>query len=197
MLDKLIDVILQFLHFFQFLHVVRAYQRGVILRFGRFNRVVEPGLIWVWPFFIDEVYTTTVVDEPLTCGPQSLTTADGVQVVISTLFVITVNDVKKFLLEFEGGNLGILLIGHGAVAELVESHTWEELSKRASDDEEEEETGVKPKLAPSISRKLAATFRRRANRYGVGVTRAQIIELTRAKSLRLMGMHEGGGMVTR
>lgn len=193
--DKLIDIILQFLHFFQFLHVVRAYQEGIVLRFGRFHRVRGPGLAWVWPFYIEEIYTTGVVDEPIMVGPQSLTTADGVQVVTSALFVISVNDVKKFLLEFEGGNLGILLLGHGAVAELVESHTWDELSKRVAD--EDDEVVQNPKLPVSISRKLAHCLRRRSNKYGVGVTRAQVIELTRAKSLRLMGMNEGGGLAVK
>jgi len=193
MLDRLIDLILQFLHFFQFLHVVRAYQEGVVLRFGRFNRVVKPGLAWIYPFFIEELYTTGVVDEPLTVGPQSLTTSDGVQVVISALFIITIKNVKKFLLEFEGANSGVLLLGHGAVAELVESNTWDELSKRMSEEEEDEDS---PRLKPSISKKLAAGLRKRVDRYGVGVTRAQVIELTKARSLRLMGMHEGGGMAT-
>ncbi len=191
MFDKLIDVLVQFLHFFQFLHVVRAYQEGIVLRFGRCHRVKEPGLAWVWPFFIEEIYTVGVVDEPMTVGPQSLTTSDGVQVVTTALFITTVKDIRKFLLEFEGANAGILLIGHGAVAELVESHTWDELSKRTVGDDEEEEN---PKLKPSISKKLASLLRRKVDKYGVGVTRAQIIELTKARSLRLMGIAEGGGM---
>lgn len=187
----MIDLILQFLHFFQFLHVVRAYQKGVVLRFGKFHRMREPGLAWVWPFFIEEIYTTSVIDDPITVGPQSLTTADGIQVVTVALFIITVKDPRKFLLEFEGANAGIMLIGHGAVAELVESHTWDELSKRMAGDDEEEET---PRLRTSISKKLASLLRKKVDRYGVGVARAQIIELTKAKSLRLMGFHEGGGM---
>ncbi len=190
MLDKLVELVVQFISLFYFARTVESYKQGVILRFGKFNRIAEPGFHWMWPFAIEEMYTTGVVDEPIEVGPQSLTTKDGKSVVVSALFVITVDDIKKFILDLEGGNMGILLFARGALAELVQTTDYNDLAGSLDEDDEVLDTRRKP----SVSKKLASILRRRVKRYGSDVTRAQIIELTQAKSFRLWGGgdHSGG-----
>lgn len=192
MLEKLVDLIIQFFQFFQFLHIVHAYQKGVVLRFGRYQRSVNPGLVFTLPFFVDILLTFGAVDEPFTIGPQSLITKDGIMVVVSALFVVRVEDMRKFLLDFEGGNAGTMLLAHGALAELVESKTYAEITRRPLEPEDDDLD--RPGM-PSMSRRLATLLRRRVRDYGVSVIRAQVIELTKAKSIRLMGLDGGGRLV--
>src|ERR1035441_3346836 len=101
MFDKLIDLIVSFIHIFYFSCITYSYQRGVILRWGRPNRVVGPGFHWHWPFCIEHYMFANVVPETMTVGPQSLTTKDNRSVVLSTVVTFLVEDVQKFLLEIE------------------------------------------------------------------------------------------------
>lgn len=185
MFDKLVDILVLFWKGLKFVQVVDVWERGVVLRFGKYHRPAEPGVVWYWPFFVERVLTTTVVDEPMTIGPQSLTTADGKRVVVSALFVNTIEDPKKFLLELEGGNAAILLMAHGVLARFVETRTLEQLSPKI----DEEGPRPSPSDLPSPSRGLAAAMRRKMGVYGVGVTDAQLIELTDARSIRILGIH--------
>jgi len=175
--DKLVDVLLQFIHLFQVYHYVHAYERGVVLRFGRYHRNAEPGCVWVWPMGLEQVLTTNVKPEPLMVGPQSLTTVDGKQVAISAMFIVTVEDPKKFLLEMEGGFAALVMIAYGAVARMVESMRLEDL--KCADAEEITTTR-------SPSRELAKIMRRKVKEFGAGVHDAQITEMCETKSLRLL-----------
>ncbi len=172
MLDKLIDFLLQSLQLFQLYHFIPAYQRGVVLRFGKFHRLAEPGWLWVWPLRFEHVVTTNIQPEVIIVGPQSLTTADGHRIVISALFIIRVTDPKTFLLELEGGVGSISLIGQAAIAKFVESRNLHELYSRNDDI-----------LTPS--RKLETVMRHKVLEFGVLVSDAQICELSETRSLRL------------
>jgi len=174
MFDKLIDLLVQSIQLFQIYHFIPAYERGVVLRFGKFHRNAEPGWIWVWPLKLERVITTNVQPEPLMVGPQSLTTADGKRIVISAMFIIVVEDPRKFLLELEGGNSAILTIGAGALARFVESRKLEEIYCRDA-----EERQVSP------SKKLATAMRNKIKDFGAAVLDAQISDLCETRSLRL------------
>jgi regulator of protease activity HflC (stomatin/prohibitin superfamily) len=194
MLDKFLDFFLQFIHFFQFTYVVHSFERGVVLRFGKFHRLAEPGLVFAFPFFIEQVLTVYSVDEPIHIGPQSLTTSDGKRVVVCAVFVIAIENVAKFLLDLEGGKAAVLMFAQGALAEFVENKTWRELL--TPDPEEAEEDHAQSPAPRTLAKQLAACLRRKVLRkYGVGVVSAQITDLTEARSIRLMGVAEGLGHV--
>lgn len=184
MFDRLIGFVLDFLYAFQPCCTIADYQKGVVLRFGRFNRIAEPGLTWFIPFFVEHVITVTVVEEPMMIGPQSLTTADGRRVVVSMMFINIVTKPRKFLLELEGGNAALLMMAHGVLARFVESRTWADLAKKFDDEDEDK----KPSAARSTSRRLAAALQKRFEKYGVEIPDAQITEFTDARSIRLLGV---------
>lgn len=39
-------------------HIVMEWERAVVMRFGRFNRVAGPGLVFTWP--VIEFYTVRI-----------------------------------------------------------------------------------------------------------------------------------------
>ena len=55
MFEKLIDLLVGAWHRLCPLEIIEAYNRGVVLRFGRYHRTLEPGLHWKWPVAEDVV----------------------------------------------------------------------------------------------------------------------------------------------
>lgn len=168
MLEKLIDAILSSARLFRVCVVLREYERGVVLRWGRFHREIGPGFRWMWPFNVEECLYSTVVLETMDLGPQSLTTADEVAVVVRPVVTFTIDDVRKFLLEVDGAKNVIEDATCGILARLVIGATWE----RVRSDEFQAE----------VLRKVRAA----ARRWGVEVSAVQFADLTRSRSLRLI-----------
>jgi regulator of protease activity HflC (stomatin/prohibitin superfamily) len=76
--------------------IIDVYSGGGVLRWGKYHRTIGPGFHWKWPL-------AERVVEVLTCQttqrvpPQSLTTKDGVNVVISCIVRYEITDVEKFV----------------------------------------------------------------------------------------------------
>lgn len=174
MFDKLVELLVTFIKVFQCCHIVDAYERGIVLRFGRYNRPAEPGLIWLIPFYVERVISTTVVPEPMAVGPQSLVSEDGKKLVVEAVFIVTISDPKTFMIDFEGGNAGLLLILRGALARFIES-------KKLSDLTQPEENEKSPSVL------LAKAAQRVVRRYGAKIEDAQITQLIEARTYRLLG----------
>jgi regulator of protease activity HflC (stomatin/prohibitin superfamily) len=168
MFDKLVDLFISSLRLFQFFTVVPAYGGGVILRLGRYHRPAAAGFHWMWPFRVEECLSTNVVPETMLVGPQSLTTRDGVSLVISTVVTFAIDDVKVFLLEIEGAGQVIEDATYGIVAHMIMERTWAELAEI------------------DLANELGKTVRRAAKRYGVQIVQVQIADFTRSRSLRLV-----------
>ena len=168
MFDRLVDLFVQFLHLFRFFTAIRAYEGGVVLRFGKFHRVVEPGFRWMWPFRIEEVLVASVALETIRLDPQSLTSKDGVSVVIAVVVTYSVSDVHAYLIRVWNAQNVIEDSALGIVARVVESSTWEQLVK------------------PDFSEDLARQTRRAARKWGVDVSNVQVVDLTRSRSIRLI-----------
>jgi membrane protease subunit HflK len=105
MFDKLVDLLIQFIRIFQFSLVVKPYQLGVRLRFGKFHATLNPGVHLFFPFWIDSVILENSVTETMRVKPQSLTTKDGRSLVISAVITFHIEDIRTFLLDVEGRNL--------------------------------------------------------------------------------------------
>jgi len=173
-LDKLVDLILSSIRFFQFATIIRAYERGVVLRFGRFHREIGPGFHWIWPFRIEEVLATNVTVETLNVGPQSLTTADDVSIVVLSVVTFTIADVRKFLLEVEAAKNVIEDSTFGIVSRMVGSKTWAEVKR------------------PETAEEVTKIVRRLARRWGVDVLNVQFSDVTRSRSIRLISNPQSG-----
>jgi regulator of protease activity HflC (stomatin/prohibitin superfamily) len=65
------------------LRVIREYQRGVVLRFGRRGPLLEPGLRYVLPLGIDRLIKVDLRSAPLEVPAHEVITHDGVPVRVS------------------------------------------------------------------------------------------------------------------
>ena len=167
MFDRLVDLLVQCISLFKAWEVVACYQAGVVLRFGKHNRNLGPGIHWIWPMGIEHVFVAHTVTNTTNLGVQSLTTKDGHSISISGLLTWKIVDAPKFLLEVEGGQEAIADLTFGAVADQVQSSTWAQVSEA------------------EFPARVATKLRRRAGRYGIEIERLQFSDLTRCRSLRL------------
>ncbi len=168
MFDKIFEVLAKFGRFFLFWTICDPYQGGVVLRLGRFHRLLIPGFNWIWPFLIERAIECNTVAETMMVGPQSLTTTDGQHVVISTVITFEVSDPKVYLLEIQGMSRVIEDSTYGVVSENITKRSWEAI--RTMD----------------LANELTKDVRRFAKRYGVNILRVQIGDLTTTRSIRLM-----------
>lgn len=169
MLDRLVDLLVQFLEVFKFAAIVDAYQRGVVLRWGKLSRLAEPGLCWHWPFLVERVLCHSVVPSVYRTT-QSLSTSDDKSVTISTVATWRIHDVQKALLEVNNVSYdGLLDSVDGCVGDYVASRTWSTLR------------------TPSELEGLHKEIRKRGFVWGIEVMRVRFSDLQTAKSLRLLG----------
>jgi len=125
--DKIIEAILGALDLFRFWVVLYEYERGLILRLGKFHHELGPGIHWRWPFKIDELRFENIRPKPGGAWELTNTTACGKTVTTAFTHVIAVKDVKKVLLEVDDWrNVGYRL-ANIAVAESLAAATLEQI----------------------------------------------------------------------
>lgn len=82
-------------------HVVMEWEKAVVMRFGRFNRVAGPGLVFTWPLI--EFYTVRI-DQRVAAtyfGAEETLTADLVPVNVDAVVFWMVFSAKKAACEVE------------------------------------------------------------------------------------------------
>jgi regulator of protease activity HflC (stomatin/prohibitin superfamily) len=167
MFDRLIDLIVDFIHLFQFWTIVDAYEKGLVLRFGRFSRVLEPGIHLLWPFGIERVLSDNIVPHPMTLAQMSVTSKDGRSVVLTPIVTYRIRGIEKFLLEVEGGDQVVTDFAPGVISNFILNHTWDEIRSPGT---------------PETLRKLVHDG---VKQWGITITTLQLRDLTTARSFRL------------
>lgn len=168
MLDKLLDLVVQFLELFKFWHVVYPYKRGLVLRLGKLHRKLDCGFHWIIPLGIDYVLEAHVVPTTHSLGNESVTTKDGRAVGFHAVVTYRVKDPEKALLEVEDEAHAVRDACAGEIGRVLREATWDEIQQ------------------PEIVDKLTAAARKRGFRYGVEIMSVQLAGMVICKSLRLM-----------
>ncbi|MCQ2979552.1 MAG: SPFH/Band 7/PHB domain protein [Clostridia bacterium] len=79
--------------------IVNQAQKGVVERLGTFNRLTEPGVNFVIPFFEKEVRRIDLREHVKDFPPQPVITKDNVAMQIDTVVYYKVTDPVKFIYE--------------------------------------------------------------------------------------------------
>ena len=124
MFDRLIDLIVEFITLFQVFVFINHYEEGVVLRRGKFHRVVKPGLRLVQPAGQDEVLVTNVKPEPMYLDVQSLHTADDYASNIQVGIIWRITDIRLFLIENENTETMVSMLCSGVVTRALHSDKW-------------------------------------------------------------------------
>jgi regulator of protease activity HflC (stomatin/prohibitin superfamily) len=163
MLDKLLDFIIAFINDILPWKIVDQWEQGVQLRFGKFNRVVYPGLNWKIPFF-DQVWVVPVITQTVNLKPQTVTTLDEKSVVLSSIVRYHIEDVEKFLLGVMHANDVLVDTTQGIIRDMVETTNWSDLNDLTNYvlpivNEQVEKWGIKVQLISFPDLGMITTYR--------------------------------------
>ncbi len=169
MLDRLFDTLTNIVHWFIFWTVVDSYDSGVVLRLGKFHREIGPGIHWLAPFGLEDARTVATVPYTEQLRPQSITTKDGVSVVVSMVITWRIVNVRTFILE--------VCDGAGAVLDSVVGAVGPVISGKDAEDA----------LGRDCAKEIIKLARTRAKKWGVQIQDLQFADLVRAQSFRVFG----------
>jgi len=166
-----IDQILNFLRecweYISPFYVMPEYERGVVMRLGIFNRMIKPGFNWKLSA-LEEFHTTRITTTTLNVKPQTLTTKDLKNVVVSSIVKYRIVDAKIFLLEVEDAVDAIADICQGVVKQVIMDKTWEQCSGNDLDNE------------------IQKRVRNQAKRWGIEIDFVTITEIAIVRSIRIL-----------
>ena len=167
MFDRLIDLLFQIKDRVLPLTEVSAYEHAALLRFGRLKTVLAPGWHFKIPFVDDaiHVYTCTTTMRLL---PQSLTTKDGIQVVVSAVVKYHIEDAGLYVCSVTDQVDALADIAAGKIAEAVEEASFEDFHQQ------------RPTL------RIASRIRAQVKKYGFHLEELTITDFGRVRSFRLI-----------
>ena len=168
MIEQLIALIGGFWEQILPLYTIDQFEKAVVLRFGKFKKVVGPGLHWKMPFF-DVIMSDSVVTDTYNLPPQSLTTSDNKEIVTSAVVRFHISDIKKFKLEITDEESAIQDICLGAIMTALTSKSWQDCQDR------------------TINTHITNQVKKEVAEYGITVEKVRLTDLAKVRSIRLFG----------
>jgi len=153
--------------------IVRATDCGVRFRHGARVEILEPGLRVYWPI-VTEVQTVNVQRSVQNLSTQTLTTHDGVAVIVSGVLVYRVADVVKFLVANHDAEAGIDEVACAGIREVVLSMTLDEIREAS--------------IGGGLADRLRRQTRKLLSPFGVRVEYCRLTDCAPARVLSLAGI---------
>lgn len=164
------EIIKELLGYCKFFTFVDAWDEGVVLRRGKYSRVVKPGIAWHWPI-IDELHFMNVKPTALELEEQSLTTMDGRRIICRAVLMWGIKDIYKCIVEVEDAEDTLGDIAVGVIQEMVEETEWRDITTKW------------------FRQDMRRAIQKQAKEWGIRVSTVKFQDLTEARSLRLFGSH--------
>ena len=165
MFDKLIQLIQQFGHAMSPVFIVDMWEKALVLRFGKFEDIKDPGLHWKIPF-VDSVWHQTIVTQSIHLHPQSITSLDYKNIVVRAIVRYDIKDCYLFLTKLAHPT-DVLVDTTGAmIREIIEERNWEDL------------VDIEVELTEKIGRKVAE--------WGICIEKVTLTDLAEINSVRVI-----------
>ncbi|MGW9631962.1 slipin family protein [Agromyces sp. NPDC055520] len=117
--------ILAIVLFFMAVKIVKQYERGVVLRFGRLHSVREPGIRFIIPI-VDVMTKVSLRIVTLPIQSQGIITKDNVTVGVSAVAYYRVADAVKSVIAIENVKAAIEQIAQTTLRRVVGQHHLDE-----------------------------------------------------------------------
>lgn len=167
MFDKIIDFIISIWDKLTFFQIVKQYQQGAWLRFGKLRKIVGPGLYFKIPL-LDEIDCYHVLTTAMTLDAQSVTTKDEKEVVAKGIIKYKIADLSKQFTDVYDAVDAISDVSMGIIKNIISKKTWEECKEENLDNE--------------ITKKV----RTEAKKWGIEVEAVTLSDLSRMRSFRFL-----------
>jgi len=124
--------IVPFLILIQMMRVVQEYQRGVLFRFGRLQKVMEPGFNLILPFGIDSLRKVDMRTFTIDVPKQEVITRDNVPVIVDAVVYFNVFDSMLAVVKIADYTKGTSLLAQTILRSVLGQHELDEmLAQRA------------------------------------------------------------------
>ena len=168
MLDKLIDLIIEFLADILPFQVIPHYDRGVRLRLGKpCGKELEPGLHWKIPF-ADNILSHMVKATTINLLEQTVTTKDYKSIVVKAVMKYEVSDVSTLLLEVNSAADALTDMVQGIIRDKIIDKNWNECNTQV--------------LISEISKRAKGEVKK----WGLMILEITLTDLVEMKSIRLL-----------
>ncbi len=162
------DIIWEVLSWFQICTFIDPWEEGIVVRRGKFSRVIKPGIAWHLPFEIDEINVINIKPAVMELDEQVLTTRDGKKIILSAVLMWSIFDVKKVFLDVEDASDTLADIGVGFIHDLVEESDWDRIR------------------TPRFRDDLKKVIQRTARKFGIKVSTVKFKDLAETRVFRLI-----------
>jgi len=166
MLDKLIDILVNIWGAIVPYVIILEYQEGVLLRFGKYKKVIKKGFHWKIPV-IDETVIEHIAITTTTLPPQSLTTLDNETIVVKGIIKYRITDIHKYAILVWDAKDALVDTTCGLIRDTVNEKNWEEIRLG--------------KIDGLISRRVKTA----AEEYGIEVLWVTLTDISIMKSFRI------------
>jgi len=168
-MESLINFLISCIEIFRFFWVIREWEEGIILRFGKYTKKpMKKGFQFIWPFGIDEVHVISMLPGVAELEPQTILTKDKVVVVTQAIVKYQVSNPEKCLLEV--GN------EEDALKEFTQAAIYTVVSKCMYNDVDVKE----------LEKQIIKEARKEVNDWGIKMHSVVIKSFGRMTSIRLI-----------
>lgn len=167
MFDKLFEIIQWAFESLIPFVIIYQYQRGVLLRFGHFKRVLEPGFHWCLPLHLDLVLYENIKPRTTHISGLSTTTSDGKSAGFDAIVTWEIADIEKALLTVNDIADAITDACAGEIGTRMTEETWEAI------------------YSGKALSKLTSACRRRGKNWGLNIIEVQLAGVSLVKNIRL------------
>jgi len=167
MFDKLIELFTRWWLDIAPFVIVKEWEEGIVLRWGRYNRILKPGIHFKIPV-VDEAIIQHVVVTTLSLSTQSLYTLDKQNIVVKGIIKYKIGDVKVFLLEVFDAKDAVADMTESIMKSIIMSKSLEEC------------------INPDIDNQITKKARIEAKKWGVDIQQVTLIDIAPIKTFRLM-----------
>jgi regulator of protease activity HflC (stomatin/prohibitin superfamily) len=149
------------------LRTIRAYERGVVTRFGKPAGERGPGLVLVMPF-IDRVHRVTMQTVALELEPQDVISEDHVSLTIRAVVYLRVTDATTSYVAVENYEDAIDLYAQSTMRRVIGAHPLADILSHSE----------------AVSRAIAAALETMAGQWGITVTDIQLNDISMPVSMQ-------------
>lgn len=109
------------------IRIVNQYQRAVLLRFGRFVKVLNPGLKFILPYGIDRTLFVDLRVATIDVSGQDIITKDNVPVSINAVVYFQVSNPEMAVLNVENFRQATTLLAQTLLRSVLGSHELDDM----------------------------------------------------------------------
>jgi regulator of protease activity HflC (stomatin/prohibitin superfamily) len=166
MFDKLVDLLVRFSMDILPFVIVEQWNGAVQLRYGKFIKVLSPGIHFKIPFF-DSIIECPVITQSVNLPSQTLTTLDEQSIVLKSIIRYRVSNIQTYLLGVMHANDVLIDTTQGMIRDVVELTTWDDLV--------------------DVNETITNKVKEYVVRWGIEVEAVTITDLGIVKSFRIFG----------